>query len=140
MRRAGFDSTAVTSKVAASSAALKAFASSSVPDVEARDLAAVGADEPRLEALALVRFQSRNDRPILTRHEALDLHLAIADEPERDGLHAAGGAGARQLAPEHGREVEADEIIERAAGQISIDQRLIDGPGRAHRLVDGPAW
>ncbi|MCY1293109.1 hypothetical protein D9M70_423570 [compost metagenome] len=41
-------------------------------------------------------------------------------------MHTAGRAGARQLAPEDRRQVEADEIVECAARQIGIDQRDVD--------------
>ena len=71
--------------------------------------------------------------------EAFDLGFAVADQPQRHRLHAAGRARARQLAPENGREGEADEIIEGAAGQIGIDQRHVDfarlGHGRGHRIL-----
>ena len=55
--------------------------------------------------------------------EFLDLQLAVADEPQRHRLHAAGRTRARQLAPQHRREREADEVIERAAGEVGVDQR-----------------
>ena len=66
--------------------------------------------------------------------EFLDLQLAVADEPQRHRLHAAGRARARQLAPEHRREREADEIIERAAREIGVDQRAVDRARVLHRL------
>jgi hypothetical protein len=53
----------------------------------------------------------------------LDLELAVADEAQRHRLHAAGRAGAGQLAPQHRRQREADQIVERAARQIGVDQR-----------------
>ena len=59
---------------------------------------------------------------ILAGNEFLDLELAIAHQPQRDRLHPASRARARQLAPEHRRQGEPDEIIERAARQIGIDQ------------------
>ena len=53
-------------------------------------------------------------------------------------MHAAGGTRARQLAPQHGGEGEADKIIERAARKVGIDQRGIDLArvchGLGHRL------
>jgi hypothetical protein len=65
-------------------------------------------------------------RPVFLADEALDLQLAVADEAERHRLDAAGRAGARQLAPEHRRQCEADEIVERPAGEIGLDQRRVD--------------
>ena len=64
--------------------------------------------------------------PVLARHERLDLGLALADQAQRDRLHAPGRAGARQLAPQHRREREADQVVERAARQIGLDQRLVE--------------
>ncbi len=73
------------------------------------------------------------DGPIFLRLELLDFRLALADQPQRHRLHAARGSRARQFAPQHRREVEADEIIERAAGEIGIDQLFVDGA----RMGDG---
>ena len=65
------------------------------------------------------------DGPVFAGFENLDFGLALADEAERDRLHAAGGFAARQLAPEHRREGEADQIIQGAAGHVGLDERLI---------------
>jgi hypothetical protein len=62
--------------------------------------------------------------------------LAVADEAQRHRLHASGRARARQLAPQHRRQREADEIIEGAAGEIGVDQRLHRWRGVLHRLED----
>ncbi len=45
--------------------------------------------------------------------------------------NAARGACARQLAPEHGGKIEADEVVESAACEICVDQRGIDVAGSA---------
>ena len=63
------------------------------------------------------------DGPVFVGAEGLDLGLAVAHEAQRHRLHAAGRAGARQLAPQHRRQGEADEIVEGAAGEIGVDQR-----------------
>ena len=75
--------------------------------------------------------------PVFAGAERLDLHLALDDQPQGDGLDAAGGLRARQLAPEHGGEAEADEIVERAAGEIGFDQFHVDLPRMVHRGRDG---
>ena len=106
-------------------------------DVEAGDLLAVGADEARDEGLAGLGLQMRDERPVFLRDEFLDFEFAVADEAQRHGLDAAGRARARQLAPQHRREGEADEIVESAAGEIGVDQRLIDLARMRHRLADG---
>ena len=73
------------------------------------------------------------------RLEDLDLGLALADQAQRHRLHAAGRAAARQLAPQHRREGEAHQIVERAARQVGVDQRLVEvarmGDGVEHRLL-----
>jgi hypothetical protein len=56
----------------------------------------------------------------------LDLELAVADDAQRHRLHPARRARARQLAPQHRRQGEADQIIEGAARPIGVDQRLVD--------------
>ena len=38
-----------------------------------------------------VLLEQRFDGPVLDRLERADLALALDDEPQRDGLHAAGG-------------------------------------------------
>ncbi len=58
--------------------------------------------------------------------ERLDLDLALADQPQRHRLHAPRRSRARQFAPQHGRQREADKIIERAARQIGVDQFFVD--------------
>jgi hypothetical protein len=52
-------------------------------------------------------------------------------------LHAPGRARTGQLAPQHRREREADEVIERAAGEIGIDQGTVDLAGVLHRVEHG---
>ena len=89
------------------------------------------------EGLALGGRELGHDRPVFLRLEHLDLGLAVADQAERHRLHAAGRAGAGQLAPQHRREREADQIVERAAGEIGVDQRAVDLARMAHGLEHG---
>ena len=94
----------------------------------------VGADQPRFEDFVARGRQLGDDRPVFPGDEFLDLQLAVADQPQRDRLHPAGRARARQFSPEHRREREANEIIERAAGEIGIDQCTIDLARMLHCL------
>ena len=103
-------------------------------DVEPLDLLAVGADEPRLEGVVPRRREGRHQRPVFPRDELFDFQLAVADQAQRHRLHAAGGTRARELAPQHRREGESDEIIERAAGEIGVDQGPVDAAGVLHRI------
>ena len=134
LRRAGLASTEATVKAALSSALLRSVGFRAGADVEALDLLAVGADQARFETVAARRRELGDDRPVFLGDEFLDLEFAVADQPQRDRLHAAGRAGARQLAPQHRREREADQIVERAAGEIGIDQRAVDRARMLHRL------
>ncbi len=103
-------------------------------DVEFLQLPAAQHRQPRLVGLAARRGKLCGDGPVFLRAEGLDLHLALDDQAQADGLHAPRGFRARQLAPEHGAQVEADKIVERAARQIGLDQRRVDVAGIAHRL------
>ena len=104
-------------------------------DIELVRLLAVDGVEAGLERLALL-VEAGADGPVFLRLELLDLAFAIRDDAQRHRLHAAGRAGARQLAPQHGREGEADEVIERTAGEVGLDQRLVDVARVLHRLGD----
>ncbi len=113
---------------------LEGFRIGARPDVEALDLLPVGADEARLEGVRPRRRERRHQRPVFAGDEFFDLELAVADEPQCDRLHAPRRLGPRQLAPQHRRKRKADEIIERPAREIGVDQRLIDLAGMLHRL------
>ena len=52
-------------------------------------------------------------------------------------MHTPGGARARQFAPQHRREVEPDQIVQRAAGEVSIHQGLVNLTRVFHRVCDG---
>ena len=83
------------------------------------------------------RRQNRVDGPVFAGAERLDLHLAVDDDAQGHRLDAAGGFRAGQLAPQHRRQVEPDQIIQRAARQIGIDHRLVDLARIGHRLGHG---
>ena len=91
-------------------------------------------DEPGLVGLAAGRGEDCGDGPVFAGAERLDLHLALDDEAEADRLDAARGFRAGKLAPENRREVEAHEIIERAAGEVGLHQLHIHVAGVLHRL------
>ncbi len=76
-------------------------------------------------------------RPVFAGAEGFDLHLAVDDQAERDGLDAAGRARAGELAPEDRGELEADEVVEGAAGEVGVDQLHVDLARRFHRFGDG---
>ena len=106
-------------------------------DVELVELPAPEHRQPGPVFLAPRRREHRGDAPVFAGPERLDLHLALDDQAQADRLHAARRFRARQLAPQDRREVEADEIVERPARQIGLDQRGIHLARTRHRLGDG---
>ena len=105
-------------------------------DGQAVDLLALPADEARGEALPALLHLGRN-RPIFLGREALDLALALHHQAQRDRLDAARRLGAGQLAPQHRRQGEAHQIVERPARAISVDQILVQRARLRHRLGHG---
>ncbi len=115
---------------------LESFGLRARADVQPADLLAVGADETGGEGRVGLRPQVRDDRPIFARDELLDFELAVADDAQSHRLHAPGRARARQLSPQDRRKGEADEIVERAARPVGVDQRLVDLARMAHRFLN----
>ena len=97
------------------------------------DLLALPADEPRGKALPALLHLGR-DRPIFLRHEAFDLALALHHQAQRDRLHAPSRLGAGQFAPQHRRQSEAHQIVERPARPIGVDQILVQRARLGHRV------
>ena len=110
-----------------------------VGNVELLQALAFEAGQPGLELLVPRRAEDGGDLPVFLADEALDLELAVADEPQRHRLHPARGTCAGQFAPQHRRQREADQIVERPARQIGVDQRRVDlariGHCVEHRLL-----
>ena len=79
----------------------------------------------------------RGDLPVFLGLERLDLAVTLDDQAQGDRLDAAGGFGAGELAPEHRREGEPEQVIERAAREVGIDQVLIEFARVLHRRGDG---
>ena len=113
------------------------FGFGSRADIETLDLLSIGADKARLEHVAARRGERGHQRPIFARHEFFDFQLAVANQAQRHRLHASGRARARQLAPQHRREREADQIIEGAAREIGVDQGRVDLARVLHRVEHG---
>src|SRR5699024_3946741 len=89
---------------------------------ELLDLGAVEALQASRKRL-FVLARARLDAPVFARHEGLDLGIALADQAQRRALHAPGRQALLHLAPQQRRQVEADQIIERAPRLLRIDQR-----------------
>ena len=69
--------------------------------------------------------------------ELLYLAFAFHDETHRHALHAAGGETGTHLAPEHGRELEAHQTVEHAAGLLGVDKVEVDVTGMFDGGEDG---
>ena len=98
---------------------------------------AIKAVQAGLEGGAIRGAQLGHDVPVFLGPEAFDLVLAVAHNAQGNRLHASGRARARQFAPENRGQVEAHQIVQRAAGQIGVDQFGIDGARMLHGLGDG---
>jgi hypothetical protein len=61
-------------------------------------------------------------RPVFLGLEDGDLVLALADHAQRGALHAACRQAAAHLLPEQRREIESDQVVERAACLLRIDE------------------
>ena len=106
-------------------------------NVEPGDFLAISPDEAGGKGLVGLIAQKSHQRPIFARLEFLDFQLAVANQPQRDRLHPASGFRAGQFAPQYRGKVEADQIIQRAAGEIGLDQAHVDLARMFHRLQDG---
>ena len=104
-----------------------------VAEVELFELLALQVAQPRGEERAGPVGQLDVDGPELPRLEDLDLGLALADQPQGDRLHAAGRAAARQLAPQHRRQGEADQVVQGAPRQVGVDQLAV----QVARMLEG---
>ena len=78
------------------------------------------------------------DAPVLAGDEGFDLFLALHDHAQRRRLHAAGGQAALHLAPQHRRQIEADQIVECSTGLLGVDQINGDRARFGHRFLDRP--
>ena len=105
--------------------------------IEAVKLAAPQMRQPRLEFLSARCLQHGAHRPVFAAAKGFDFHLAVGDDAQGHRLHPARRFRAGQLAPQHGRQVEAHQIIQRPARQIGLDQFHVDLTGVLHRFGDG---
>src|SRR6185295_4192073 len=110
-----------------------------VGDGELLDFLAVILDQPRRERL-LRLLDVGIDSPVLARLEARDLFFALADHAQRRALHAAGGgAGQAGLLPQQRRQIETDQVVERATRLLRVHQVLRNPARLLDRLADGVA-
>src|ERR1700692_758416 len=72
------------------------------------------------------RAQIGIDRPVSLPPECFDLAFAFADEPEGHRLDASRRARTWQFSPENWRKRKAHQVVERATGEIGVDQLYVD--------------
>ena len=106
-----------------------------VGQVELLELLAAQPDQACSEALVRMRAVGF-DRPVFLRLERFDLFLALDDHAQRRRLHAARGQAALHFAPEHRREIESDQVVERAARLLCVDQVVREPARIRHGLLD----
>src|SRR5439155_14262229 len=97
----------------------------------------VEGDETRRERRTRRALERGIDGPVLDRPEALDLLLALADDPQRDRLDASGRKPAPDLLPEEVRDLVAHEPVDDAAGLLRVHQASVDLPRVLHGSLDG---
>ena len=106
-----------------------------VGDGELLEFGAVQLHAAGVEALAFL-LQLGGERPVLAADEGFDLVLAFADQAQRRRLHAAGRQPVLDLAPQDRRQVEADQVVERAPRLVGVHQVAGDLARVFHRVRD----
>ena len=103
------------------SAASVARALLSFDEAELLDLAAGKFHQLEREGLLAV-LALGVDGPVFLRHERGDLVFALADHAQRRALHAPGRQAAPHFLPQQRREIEAHQVVERAARLLRVDE------------------
>ena len=93
--------------------------------------------QTRSERRARWRGKGGNNRPVFTWLENFNFCFTLTDQAQGNGLHAPCTARTGKLAPQNRRQRKAHQIIKRAAGQISLNQREIEITRMGHRRLDG---
>ena len=120
---------------AAVSACSAARALALVGEAELLDLVAAELDQLERKGLLTV-LALRIDAPVFPRHEGRDLLFALADHAQRGALHAAGRQSAPHLLPQQRRQIESDQVVERATRLLRIDQIERQLARRGHRCTN----
>ena len=107
-------------------------------EAELLDLLAAILDQLEREALRAVRALTL-EGPVLPRHERGDLLLALADHAQRRALYPARGESPAHFLPQQRREIEADQVVERAARLLRVHELERQAARLADRLADGVA-
>ena len=109
-----------------------------VGEGELLDLAAAVLEHFQRKRLPAVRALGI-ERPVLLRLEGVDLLLALADHAQRRALHPARRQAATHFLPQQRREIEAHQVVERAARLLRVDQIERQAARLLHGGADGVA-
>ena len=113
------------------------FGSLFVVDVVAVEFFAVQMGQACRHGSTVLCREGGRDGPVFLRIENLDLGFAFADQAQGDRLHASRRFRSRQFAPQDWRQAEPDQIVERAAGEIGVDQLAVQFARVVYRLDNG---
>ena len=93
------------------------------------DLAAVLGDQAGEEGRRLGGVELRGQAPQLAGNEGGDLPLAVAEDPQGDALHPAGGEAAADLVPQERADLVADQAVQDPAGLLRVHLVGVDLQG-----------
>ena len=107
-----------------------------VGEAELFDFLALPAHQRGLKVHAVL-VQIGGDGPVFLRLETLDLFFALDDQAQGRRLHTAGGQTRLQLFPQQRRQIEADQVIQRPARLLRIDQIIRQHARIGDRMLHG---
>ena len=90
-----------------------------------------------LEGGRVRSLEQGGEIPVLLRDERPDLRFPVADDPDGDGLDAAGGKAALHLVPEDGADLVTDETVEDPPGLLCLVPVEVEVMGMRDRVEDG---
>ena len=101
------------------------------------DVLALVLEELGFKRGRLARTQERVDSPIFLGDECTDFLLALDDQAQGHGLHAAGGQAAANLVPEQRRNFVTHDAIQHAASLLRVHQMRVHFLGMLEGGLDG---
>ena len=93
--------------------------------------------QPRGEIAAVTLAELGFDCPVFLRHKGFDRRLALTDQTQRYRLYPASRTRAGKLAPQHRRNRKPDQIVQRAACPVGVNQFGVQFARLRHRGKDG---
>ena len=84
----------------------------------------------------VVVLQIRLDGPVFTGYEFLDFLFAFCNQAQRRALHPSRRQAGTDFSPQQRRQVEADQIVQRATRLLCVYQALGKFSGVCYRFLD----